>query len=289
MKKTNKKQAAAWLLSLLPLVMIAAVYRRLPAEVPMHWDLDGAVDYGAKAQLWVIAAMAPVLEAMFCFLPKIDPKNKNYGKFGDAYLGIQLVTLLFLAAITGICITEALRPGTVNVSGVVCLLVSLMMVYLGNVMPRFRMNWYCGVKNPWTLSSEAVWTRTHRIAGRMFFASGLLGAAAQPLGVAAGEGRFLGKVHAISKGGLDALHSQFSALVLIAAALGCQLIRVNDDAKVSALGPQRAGQTGFSCAVHAADNRINLHTLLPFISLGRCRRRGPRWCNSFTPAFQKPL
>ena len=58
MKKTNKKQAAAWLLSLLPLVMIAAVYRRLPAEVPMHWDLDGAVDYGAKAQLWVIAAMA---------------------------------------------------------------------------------------------------------------------------------------------------------------------------------------------------------------------------------------
>ena len=110
-------------------------------------------------------------------LPKIDPKNKNYGKFGDAYLGIQLVTLLFLAAITGICITEALRPGTVNVSGVVCLLVSLMMVYLGNVMPRFRMNWYCGVKNPWTLSSEAVWTRTHRIAGRMFFASGLLGAA----------------------------------------------------------------------------------------------------------------
>ena len=177
MKKTNKKQAAAWLLSLLPLAMIAAVYRRLPAEVPMHWDLDGAVDYGAKAQLWVIAAMAPVLEAMFCFLPKIDPKNKNYGKFGDAYLGIQLVTLLFLAAITGICITEALRPGTVNVSGVVCLLVSLMMVYLGNVMPRFRMNWYCGVKNPWTLSSEAVWTRTHRIAGRMFFASGLLGAA----------------------------------------------------------------------------------------------------------------
>lgn len=29
MKKTNKKQAAAWLLSLLPLAMIAAVYRRL--------------------------------------------------------------------------------------------------------------------------------------------------------------------------------------------------------------------------------------------------------------------
>lgn len=67
--------------------------------------------------------------------------------------------------------------------------------------------------------------------------TGLLGTAAQPLGVAAGEGRFLGKIHAISKGGLDALHGQFAAPVLIAAALGCQLIRVNDD-KVSALGPR---------------------------------------------------
>ena len=71
MKKTNKKQAAAWVLSLLPLVMIAAVYRRLPAEVPMHWDLDGAVDYGAKAQLWVIAATAPAMIAIFA--PELSP------------------------------------------------------------------------------------------------------------------------------------------------------------------------------------------------------------------------
>ena len=47
MKKTNKKQAAAWLLSLLPLVMIAAVYRRLQSEVTLQMDFAGAVDYGA--------------------------------------------------------------------------------------------------------------------------------------------------------------------------------------------------------------------------------------------------
>ena len=57
----------------------------------------------------------------------------------------------------------------------VCLGVSLLMVYLGNVMPKFRMNWFCGIKTPWTLSSKTVWTRTHRVAGRMFFAAGILG------------------------------------------------------------------------------------------------------------------
>ena len=42
-------------------------------------------------------------------------------------------------------------------------------------MPKFRMNWYCGIKTPWTLSSETVWTRTHRLGGRLFFAAGLIG------------------------------------------------------------------------------------------------------------------
>ena len=42
-------------------------------------------------------------------------------------------------------------------------------------MPNFRRNWYCGIKNPWTMSSESVWTRTHRIGGRLFFAAGVIG------------------------------------------------------------------------------------------------------------------
>ena len=65
----------------------------------------------------------------------------------------------------------------VDVPTVVCLLVSLLVMCLGNIMPKFRMNWYCGLKTPWTLSSETVWTKTHRVAGRMLFAAGIIGAA----------------------------------------------------------------------------------------------------------------
>ena len=83
--------------------------------------------------------------------------------------------MLFLIVMNGICVVEGLWPGTVNIAMAVTLLVSLMMVYLGNVMPKFRMNWYCGIKNPWTLSSETVWIRTHRLGGRLFFAAGMIG------------------------------------------------------------------------------------------------------------------
>ena len=101
-------------------------------------------------------------------MPALDPKRRNYNKFFGSYIGFQLMMMLFLIIMNGICVVEGLRPVTVNVAMAVCLVVSLVMVYVGNMMPKIRMNWYCGIKNPWTLSSEAVWTRTHRIGGRMF-------------------------------------------------------------------------------------------------------------------------
>lgn len=177
MKKANRLQGTAWVLSLLPVALSAVFYSRLPAEIPMQWSFGGQVGYETKWHIWIMAGMAPLFAVLFYFLPRFDPKSRNYGKFYDTYVHFQVMIDLFLTAMCGICIIEALRPGTVDVPTVVCLLVSLLIMWLGNVMPKFRMNWYCGLKTPWTLSSEAVWTRTHRAAGRMMFAAGLIGAA----------------------------------------------------------------------------------------------------------------
>lgn len=176
MKKIGKMQIAAWILALLPLLLVAAAYRRLPAEVPMQWNFGGQVGYEPKWHLWLIAGLSPLFAVLFYFLPRFDPKKRNYDKFFGSYVGFQVVMMLFLLMMVGICVVEGLRPGTIDVAMVVCLAVSLLLVYLGNMMPKFRMNWFCGIKTPWTLSSETVWTRTHRLAGRMFFAAGLIGA-----------------------------------------------------------------------------------------------------------------
>lgn len=175
MKKISKAQVAVWILALAPLVLTAVVYSRLPAQIPIHWGMNGEVEYGDKWKLWIVAGMSLLMAVMFYVQPLFDPKRRNYDKFSASYIGFQFVLMLFMLALTGICITEALRPGTVDVAMVICLVVSLMMVYLGNVMPKFRMNWFCGIKTPWTLSSESVWRRTHRVAGRLYFAAGVLG------------------------------------------------------------------------------------------------------------------
>ncbi|HIX90408.1 MAG TPA: SdpI family protein [Candidatus Agathobaculum pullicola] len=175
MKKIGKGQVTVWILAVLPLVLAAAVYAHLPAEIPMQWDFRGGVEYEPKWHLWIVACLGPLLAVLFYFMPRFDPKTRNYTKFFGSYLGFQVVMMLFVLVMNGICVVEGLRPGTVDVAMVVCLVVSLMMVYLGNVMPKFRMNWFCGIKTPWTMSSETVWSRTHRVAGRMYFAAGMLG------------------------------------------------------------------------------------------------------------------
>lgn len=50
----------------------------------------------------------------------------------------------------------------------------LMFIGIGNYMPKTRMNATMGIKIKWTYSSEANWNATHRVAGKVWFAGGLL-------------------------------------------------------------------------------------------------------------------
>ncbi len=175
MKKMSKTRLAAWVISVLPVILVGVFYTHLPEQVPMHWGFDGKVSCEAKWQLFIVALLSPVMQAMFVLLPKIDPQKKNYDKFRDGYDLFQLSMMLLLFMLVSVVIVEAFRPGTVNVPMIVSAFCSVLFILLGNMMPKFRQNYFCGIKNPWTLSSEKVWTRTHRLAGRMMFMSGLIG------------------------------------------------------------------------------------------------------------------
>ena len=52
------------------------------------------------------------------------------------------------------------------------------MTLLGNYMGTVRQNYFIGIKVPWTLNNAEVWTRTHRMAGRLWFWGGIAGVVA---------------------------------------------------------------------------------------------------------------
>lgn len=172
MRKTSGR-VAVWVLALLPLLLVGALYTKLPAQVPMRWGFGGQVEYGEKWNLLIVAAVAPLSAVMLALVPRIDPKRRNYEKFSDSYLLFQIWMMGFLLVLVCLVLVETFYPGTVDMSRVVILLLAALLLTLGNMMPKFRPNFFCGIKTPWTLSSDTVWTKTHRLGGRMMFASGV--------------------------------------------------------------------------------------------------------------------
>ena len=71
--------------------------------------------------------------------------------------------------------------------------VGLLLVLLGNYLGKTTKNFFLGIRTPWTLASDEVWLRTHRLGGKLFvlagvvcFVSGLAGGSLAPAMAAVG-------------------------------------------------------------------------------------------------------
>ena len=54
------------------------------------------------------------------------------------------------------------------------MLLSLMLIIIGNYLPKARQNYTMGIRIPWTLANEENWNRTHRLAGFLWMACGVV-------------------------------------------------------------------------------------------------------------------
>ena len=173
--KNKKMILLMWALALAPFVLVALSWNRLPDLVPLHWNTANQVDsYAPKSRLWLLCCIAPVLSLLFQFLPKIDPKKENYGKFQGKYdlfgpilPGILLIALLFT-------VSEAIEPGALPIGKLLLGAVSIVLMVAGNIMGKVKTNWFMGIRTPWSLSDPDVWAKTNRMGGWVFFLGGLV-------------------------------------------------------------------------------------------------------------------
>ncbi|MDB4874170.1 MAG: hypothetical protein JWM41_616 [Gemmatimonadetes bacterium] len=150
-------------------------YPRLPDRVPTHWGVHGQIDgYGSK---WMTLILMPLmvlgLWGLFRVLPTIDPRRENYARFADAYDLIVNSVLSLLVAMHLLIIAATLGV-PINVSRVAVIAVGLLLIVIGNVLPRARPTWFVGIRTPWTLSNDRVWERTHRVGGYLMVIAGVL-------------------------------------------------------------------------------------------------------------------
>jgi uncharacterized membrane protein len=113
-----------------------------------------------------------LLWALTRVMPAIDPRGANYVKFGGAFEAIIISILLYMLGLH-LVILRASLGYPVAMERVLPIGIGILLVLIGNLLPRARPNWFIGIRTPWTLTSDRVWERTHRIGGRAFVAGGL--------------------------------------------------------------------------------------------------------------------
>lgn len=173
--KSRRNIALMWVVSLVPLMILTVIYGKMPETVPTSFGFDGTINaYGPKSTLWMLAGMGPLLALLFQFMPKIDPRKRNYEKFQKYYDSFAIFMELFLLGTSCLMFTEILRPGTVSIGRAVTVLVCLLLILMGNMMGKIKHNYFFGIKTPWTLADPDVWNRTHRAGGRMWFVIGVV-------------------------------------------------------------------------------------------------------------------
>lgn len=175
MKQVNlKKEAVIGLILLLPFVYILFMWSKIPEQVPTHFNVKGEPDdYSTKAfALLLLPFMNVIIYFILFFIPRIDPRKKNYALFGSSYQNIRLVIHLFLAGIF-IFITQTTSGGEPLKLNAFLSIMLLFFALLGNYLRTVRSNFFVGIRTPWTLSNDVVWRKTHELGGRIWFYSGI--------------------------------------------------------------------------------------------------------------------
>lgn len=172
----NRKQAfkIAIVILLIPYILGAIYYNKLPDTLPTHFDVSGTPDdFSSKAYaLFGLPTIMLGVTILTYVFTNLDPKRKNQNE------KIMSITYIFLALLTVVISVITVFYGLgkeINVTTIISVLISLLILLIGNYLPKTKRNYTVGIKVPWTLESDYVWNKTHQLAGKLWVIAGIIG------------------------------------------------------------------------------------------------------------------
>ena len=172
-KKNLPKLIITSVITLIPVVIGLILWNKLPDQVPVHWDINGAVDgYATRTQ--AVFAMPFVLVAFhwICVLGTLlDPKKQN---INDKMFTLVLWIIPVISLLCNSLVYATALGHKVNVEIIMPLFMGALFVIIGNYMPKCKQSYTMGIKLPWTLDDEENWNKTHRLAGFLWVVGGVV-------------------------------------------------------------------------------------------------------------------
>lgn len=147
----------------------------MPDTVASHWNERGEVN-GYMSKFWGLFLMPIISVIMFLFfllIPKIDPLKENIDKFRKYFDNFILLIILFLFYIYLLTIFWNLDK-RFDMGSFIVPPIGILFYYAGILVENAKRNWFIGIRTPWTLSSDNVWDKTHKLGGKLFKIGGII-------------------------------------------------------------------------------------------------------------------
>ena len=172
-KKNLVKLIIGSALILLPMLVGLLLWNQLPEEMVTHWGINSVPDgwSGKGMVVFGIPAFMLALHWVGMLVSSADPKSKDQSK--KPLDMIFWIVPVIAAAVCGVIYAQAMGM-TLNVDTIALVLMGVGFLVIGNYLPKCKQNRTLGIKLPWTLKSEANWNATHRLAGKLWMAGGVL-------------------------------------------------------------------------------------------------------------------
>ena len=175
MKKEFKKTLiVTTIITLLPILVGLFYWNQLPDTMATHFDMEGTPNGWSSKWFAVIGipGFLTLVHLLCTLLTETDPRRHKYPE--------KMMKLVYwiCPVVSWICagatISYELGYEFISMPKFASLFMGILFVIIGNYLPKVKQNYYMGIKLPWTYSDEENWNRTHRMAGKLWVAGGII-------------------------------------------------------------------------------------------------------------------
>ncbi|MBQ4572182.1 MAG: SdpI family protein [Clostridia bacterium] len=172
-KKNLPKLIITSLVILIPILIGLILWDKLPDQVLIHWNINGAVDdYATKTQAVFLMPLVLLAFHWICVLgTSLDPKKQN---ISDKTFTLVLWIIPVISLLCNSMVYATALGHKVSVEIIMPLFMGALFVVIGNYFPKCKQSYTIGIKIPWTLNDEENWNKTHRMAGFLWVIGGVV-------------------------------------------------------------------------------------------------------------------
>lgn len=174
----KNKYKIIYAVAILSLLIVGVFFAFLPDQVPVHFGMTGEVNrFGSKYEYAVFPLIVLLMTVFIVAAAKNQNKKKAYsnekvvvisGISGLSIFNLVEIYILLKAA------TYSTALPLIDVFKLSALVIGVLLIIIGNIMPKATLNATFGLRTVWSMKNEEVWQKCQRFGGYFSIISGFL-------------------------------------------------------------------------------------------------------------------